>query len=194
MSRRRLATAIALAVLLIVIILIATGVFEGTRALGDRAGDVAVSPGSNPPKEPAVADIVEVDVRPEGDSILFEVTLDAPFSELEEASSLSVVWDIQEEGIPTWIVNAEVTSSESHVAVVAERIDYAASTLDSRLPGGIDTSGATIEVRVRVAEIAGFPDTFEWTIESQLDGVVGDPASAVATDSAPAGEPARFSS
>jgi hypothetical protein len=164
------------------IFVLASGGPSGGSA--DKTADVALGAGDNPPGDTTGADIVEATARQEeSGEIIFEVTMARA---VEEATrkGLSFRWDITENGEGAWMVSADFKTG-STVSLKSLRTDYGASTIDDTLPGDISVEGSKLVVTIRGGEIEGWPDAFEWLVTSTLDADEADPASAVATDSAP---------
>jgi hypothetical protein len=166
-----------------VIIILATGGGPSTTS-GDPGGDVGVGEGPKPPQETSLADIVGAEVRSEGGELVFEVTVGRNVPKNIPNGALEFRWDVSENGTDTWIVSANLNVGPT-AAVTSQRTNYGSSTIDGSMPGSIEIDGDTLVVRVRAAEIEGFPQTFQWTLKTTLDADRTDPRSGVATDQAP---------
>lgn len=165
-----------------VIALLSTG---GPNATGsDSNGDVRVGKGRKPPKEVRIADIVNASVIKEGDEIVFQAELDGDVPDELDEGLLSYRWNVEEDGRDTWLVTADVTI-ETHASLVAQQFDYSATTIDQSLPGAVEIDGDVVAVRVDVSELKDFPASFDWSLETVLDGDRSNTASAEATDRVP---------
>lgn len=165
-----------------VIALLSTG---GPNATGsDSNGDVRVGKGRKPPKEVRVADIVNASVIKEGDEIVFQAELDGDVPDELDEGLLSYRWNVEEDGRDTWLVTADVTI-ETHASLVAQQFDYSATTIDQSLPGAVEIDGDVVAVTIDVSELKDFPASFDWSLETVLDGDRANTASAEATDRVP---------
>lgn len=169
------------AIVIVVIILNSGGPTGGPD---DPSDDVAVGGGEGPPEDATLADIARAEVRRDGDRIVFEATMTKEVPEKVPGGSLEFRWDISEDGDETWIVTANV-SSQLSAAVISQNTGYGSSTIDDTMPGSVAVEGATVTVTLRSGRIDAFPPSFDWMLKTTLDGDFADPASAVATDSAP---------
>ena len=95
-------------------------------------------------------------------------------------------WEIYEKGQMTWLVSANVDLGPN-ASVLSTQTDFQGSTVDDTLPGQIRVEGSTLTIRIRSAEIEGFPSDFEWLVKSSLDGDRAAAKSALAEDKAPDG-------
>lgn len=150
----------------------------------DKTADVSLGEGASPPGDTTGADIAQAIARQENNGdIVFEVTMAKPI-EKATMKGLSFRWDITENGDDTWMVTADFKTGPT-VSLRSLRTDYGASTIDDTLPGDISVDGSTLVVSIQGSEIEGWPAAFEWLVTATLDADAADPASAVATDSAP---------
>ena len=164
------------------IFVLASGGPRGSSA--DKTADVAVGEGANPPGDTTGADIAEATARQEANgNVVFEVTMARPI-EKATMKALSFRWDITENGEDTWMVTADFKTGPT-VSLRSLRTDYGASTIDQTLPGDISVEDSILIVTIQGDGIDGWPAAFEWLVTSTLDADAADPASAVATDSAP---------
>ena len=154
----------------------------------DRASDVSLGEGDDPPADAALADIAEASVTKTGGEIVFEVTMARPVPPPGSSDDLSFRWDLTESGEDSWMVTADLSAAPM-ATVRSLRSDYGASTIDDTLPGTISVSENTITVTLEASKVEGFPTSFGWKLTATLDGNRADPASAVVTDTAPDGGP-----
>ncbi len=166
-----------------VVLVLATGGDPGVGS-GDGRGDVTITDGERAPENAELADIVGAVVRSQGADLVFEATMGESIPNRIRDGSLEFRWDISEAGTDTWIVSANVNLGPT-AAVTSQRTDYGASTIDDSLPGSVEVDGATLLVTLQPEDIDGFPSDFTWRLKTTLDADRADPASAVATDSAP---------
>ena len=150
----------------------------------DPSDDVDVGAGEGAPEDATLADIARAEVRRDGDRIVFEATMTKDVPEKISGGSLEFRWDISESGDETWIVTANV-SSQLSAAVISQNTGYGSSTIDDTMPGSVAVEGDTLTVTLRAGRIDAFPRAFDWMLQTTLDADFADPASAVATDSAP---------
>lgn len=164
------------------IFVLAAGGPSGSSA--DKKADVSLGEGANPPGDTTGADIVQATARLEDNGdVVFEVTMAEPIDQATR-EGLTFRWDITENGEDTWMVSADFKTRPT-VSIRSLRSDYGASTIDDTLPGDISVDGSKLVVTIRGREIDGWPAAFEWLVTATLDADPTDPASAVATDSAP---------
>lgn len=139
----------------------------------DSSGDLSLVEGEQPrratalPVAASMADVVEADVRRDGSDLVFEVTTASSIPQELERSSLELRFDVSEDGRDTWIVSATVNVAVT-AAVVSQVTDYGSSTIDGTLPGSVEVSGETLVIRLQPQDIEGFPETFDWTLSSNL--------------------------
>lgn len=169
------------AILVVVVVLNSGGPTGGPD---DPSNDVAVGEGEAPPEDASPADIERAEVRRDGDRIVFEAKMTQDVPKEVPGGSLEFRWNISENGDETWIVTANLSSALS-AAVISHNTDYGSSTIDDTMPGSVAVDGDTVTVTLRPVRIDAFPNAFDWTLKSTLDADFADPASAVATDSAP---------
>ena len=173
------------AVVLIAAAVIALLSSGGPDANGsDANGDVRVEGTRKPPRDLAIADVVNASVSREGDELVFQAELDGSVPAELEDGLLSYRWNVEEGGRETWIVTADVTI-ETHASLVATQVDYSSTTLDKSLPGNVEIDGDALAVTIDTSKLDDFPATFDWSFETLLDGVRSDTASAEATDRVP---------
>ena len=173
---------------LIVLVLVTGG--DPLAASADKVGDVVLGEGDKPPADPSLADIKASSVRRTGNGeLVFEATMTKPIP-VQGGDALSFRWDVSQNGAATWMVTANFENGPV-AAISALASGYGASTIDSTLPGSISSTGDTVSIILQAADIEGFPESFGWTVTATLDADRADPASAVATDSAPDSGPAE---
>jgi hypothetical protein len=177
------ALAIAGTIVAIVLVL-ATGNPPVTGA-SDAGGDVVVGEGDAPPSDTTLADISEAKVFKEDDGhVVFEVTLGADIPKKIPKGRFELRWDVTENGTATWTVSANLDTGPT-AAVQGLSSNFGASTIDGTLPGDIVVSGNMLTVTIYANELKDFPTAFKWRVMSSLDADRADPASAIATDTAP---------
>lgn len=185
MNRRPLAiaTVIVVAVIVALVIFLVSG--GGPRESGgdDNEGDVLIEDGPQVPTQPDAADIQEASVAVAGDELKFTAVMASDVPTLDEGS-LEWRWELEEGGIQTWILTANV-ALEPTAHLIATQKDYSSSTIDDTLPGDIAIDGSLVTVTLRVDDIDGFPGTFQWTLLTTLDASRGVARSATAHDRAP---------
>lgn len=169
------------AIALVVVVLNVEGPEGGP---GDQSDDVSVAAGDNPPSDGALADIDSAVARRDGDRIVFEVTMNGDIPDKLRAGSLEFRWDLSENGEETWLVTANLSRRLS-AAVISHDTGYGSSTIDDTLPGRVKAEGDTLTLTLEPNDIRAFPSSFEWILTTTLDADLADPASAVATDTAP---------
>lgn len=188
MTPRQLAVVSVLVALVIgglVLLLVTGGPPPGVDA-ADPAGDVEVTDGQDAPADADLADVRRARVYLRASQIVFEAKMAAEVPRSIKGQTMEWRWEIFEEGTETWLVSAHISVGEPVAALTAQRTDYATSTIDGRLPGGIDHQGDTLFVRLNPAELTRFPERFTWRLTTTLDANREDPSSAVARDTAPA--------
>lgn len=170
----------------VIVAIIAALSFGGPEGGGsaDASGDVALGEGADAPQDPSLADVSGAEVRREDGKVIFEVTMAKPVPPKVRNGSLEFRWDVSKNGEDTWIVSANLNIGPT-AAVTSQKTNYGASTIDGTMPGDIDIDGNVLRVIVRVGEIEGFPQTFNWRLTTTLDGDRANPRSATATDTAP---------
>lgn len=189
MTPRQLAVVSALVGIVIgalVLLLVTGGPPPGVDA-ADPAGDVEVSEGPDAPADTALADVRRARVYLRASQIVFEARMAAEIPRAIEGHTMEWRWEIFEDGTETWLVSAHISDGEPIGALTAQRSNYATSTIDGGLPGGIDHEDKTIFVRLNAAEVNRFPKEFTWRLTTALDANRADPSSAVARDTAPPG-------
>jgi hypothetical protein len=189
---RRVAIGVGLVVLLVAgtIYLLASGGpvdSDGsppTDTAEDPPNDQVVGEGPEPPAETALADIVEADVLRRGSTIVFRARMSADIPQRVKGGGMSWRWDIYEGPTGTWILSANLDVGPN-ASLTSTQTSYGTGTFDDTLPGKLSIEGDTISVTLRPDKVKGFPDDFEWSLGTMLDGAQGNPRSALATDSAP---------
>lgn len=173
-------------VLVAIIVLLATGEAPAEQQVQDATGDVEIGPGEAAPTDTALADVTEAKVHEVASQIVFQATAGATIPKELQGQTMEWRWEVFEDGDKTWLVTASISVDRPVASVLAQRSDYWSSTVDDSLPGSIDYDGSTIFVRLDRPEIPKFPREFTWKLTATLDGDRADPASALATDEAPA--------
>ena len=188
MSPRQLALAFAIVAIVIggLVVLLVTGGAPSGEEAKDPAGDVEVEDGPDAPRDTDLADVEEARVYLHASQIVFEAKMAAPIPSSLKGQTMEWRWEIFEGGAETWLVSGHISVGEPVAALTAQQSDYAASTIDDKLPGGIDRRGNTIFVRLNPPELRRFPSQFTWRLTTSLDANRSDPSSAVAKDIAPA--------
>lgn len=188
MTPKQLGAAFAIVALIIggLVVLLVTGGSPPGEEAKDPAGDVEVEDGPDAPNDAALADVERARVYLRASQIVFEAKMAAPIPGSLEGETMEWRWEIFEGGTETWLVSAHISVGDPVAALTAQQSNYASSTIDGKLPGGIDYSGNTLFVRLNPPEVKKFPDKFTWRLTTTLDANRGDPDSAVATDTAPA--------
>lgn len=175
----------AAAVLALIIVLLVTGGPPEGELARDRAGDVSMSDGASPPADSSFADVLSARVYLEASQIVFEAEMAAPIPTALNKQSMTWRWEVLEEGSETWVVSANSSGDDPVASLLSTQGSYGASTNDDTLPGGIDWTGKRLYVRLNASQIENFPTAFTWRLETSLDANRRDPASAVASDTAP---------
>jgi hypothetical protein len=157
---------------------------EATADTTDPSGDVKVATGPQPPRDLDTADVEEVDARSESGVLTLIATMGQQLVRPVPGQSATWRWEIYEEGEMTWIVSANVDFGPN-ASILSTKSDYSAATNDKSLPGKVSVAGDTILIRLRTAEIEGFPATFEVALKTSLDGIRTEARSALAADRAP---------
>lgn len=150
----------------------------------DPAGDVRVSRGDRAPGETDVADVLDAGARIEDGRAVFEARVadDVPGS--LRSGAMSWKWEVLEDGVVTWIVSANV-DVERTASLIATQFDHSSSTIAGTLPGRLEAEGDTVRVTLELEELERFPDAFDWTLRTTLDGDRNKATSAVAEDRVP---------
>lgn len=187
MNNRQLAVVatVVAAVLAVIIVLLVTGGPPVEELAKDPSGDVTLSDGPAAPPDRSLADVRSAQVYLKASQIVFEAEMAAPIPRSLKNETMSWRWEILEGGSETWIVSANISVKEPIASILGTQSGYGASTNDETLPGGIDSTGNRLFVRLNPTEIDGFPSEFTWRLTTSLDGDRGDAGSAVASDSAP---------
>lgn len=156
----------------------------GTEAAGEPTGDVVVGEGADPPSETDLADVVEASVRRAGSKIVFRAEMATRIPPRVKGGGMAWRWDIYEAGVGTWILSANLDVGPI-ASLTSTQTNYGSSTFDDTLPGSLRFEGDTIIITLRPDELEDWPDDFEWSLGTTLDGAQGDPRSALATDAVP---------
>lgn len=160
---------IAVIAAVLIVVLISGGGGGGS----DPSGDLRVVEGEQPrgaadlPVAASIADIVEADVRRDGDELVFTATSASSIPQELERSSLEFRFDVSEDDRNTWIVSATVNVTVT-AAAVSQVTAYGSSTIDGTLPGSVEVSDETLTIRLEVSRIEDFPDSFEWALSTNL--------------------------
>lgn len=173
----------------VIILILATG-GSPTGTNEDARDDVAIGEGASPPQDTTLADIVGAEVRREDGSIVFVATMGDDIPKKVPNGSVEFRWDVSEDGDDTWIVSANLNLGPT-AAVTSQKTSYGSSTIDGSMPGSIEIDGDKLIVTVKADKIDGFPTDFAWILKTTLDADRADPASAVATDTAPDSGPGK---
>ncbi|MGH9194126.1 MAG: hypothetical protein ACRD1T_00100 [Acidimicrobiia bacterium] len=192
MNRRTLGIVLALlgATVLVLVVLLLTG-GTGTGRVKDVGGDTVAGVGPAPPGDPALADALDVSVSREGSDVVFTAVFAKDLPNRLSEGTVDYRWDVTEDGTPTWIVSANLNVG-LNASVTAQQADFGASTVDDSLPGSVELKGDTLTIRLQVGDIEGFPETFDWSFRSSLDGDRSDPTSAIVEDTVPDSGSARL--
>jgi hypothetical protein len=183
-KRAALLLGVAVVLVAVAIVLLVSGGAEAPSTFDDASGDVSIGNGTNPPKNPDLADVVSADVRREGDALVFHARMDRAIPKRVENGSLTWRWDVYENGTGTWILSADLDLG-ANASLASTQTDYGSGTIDDTLPGDIEVEGDSLTITVRPAEVDGFPSDFTWTLGTSLDGDRGNPTSAQASDAVP---------
>jgi hypothetical protein len=179
------------AIVLVIIVALGAGVAwllssgggaSGTS--GDPKGDVIVSKGPKPPKGNGVVDLRHGEIVVEGGTATFEARVAAAVPEAVEEEAITYRWELIEDGQVTWIVSANVDVGRT-ASVLATQRDYRSSTIDDSLPGELVIQDETVFLTLETEALEGFPGSFDWTLQTELDGDRATSPSAVATDKIP---------
>ena len=153
----------------------------------EATGDVVVAEGPEPPPETELADIVEARVRRRGEAVVFRAEMGRSIPQRVKGGTMSWRWDVYEGGpTGTWILSADLNVGPT-ASLTSTQSNYGSSTFDDTLPGKMVLDGDALIITLRPGELEGWPDDFEWTLGTELDGEQGNPRSALATDMAPDG-------
>lgn len=185
MSRGRTLLVLAIIVLLgagVIWLLSGGGGTSGTSK--DPSGDVAVSKGPKPPKGRRLVDLRKGAITVEGGTAMFEASVHAIIPESMKDEAVTFRWEVIENGQVTWIVSANVDVSRT-ASVLATQRDYRGSTIDGSLPGELLVRNERVFVTLETESLEGFPQSFDWTLQTELDGDRATSPSALATDRIP---------
>ncbi|MGH2695290.1 MAG: hypothetical protein ACRDJJ_10845 [Actinomycetota bacterium] len=190
-SQSRVAFTLLVVASVATLVLTVTGCDETAGSFGDARGDVDVEEGPGAPRGVAVADIIGAEVNGDDSEVVFELHLGASVEGNRPAGALTVRWDVIRNGEFTWIVTADL-GPRPFAALISQRTDYGASTLDGTLPGGIAVDGDQVSVTIRTQDLPAWPGEFDWWVRTTLDSDRTDPLSPVAEDRAPEGDAGHF--
>ena len=184
--RKRVAIALAVLVAVIAgfILLLASGAPEAPSEFDDERGDVTLDDGPEPPTETELADIIDATVRRRGATVVFSARMADDIPQRVKGGGMSWRWDLYEGATGTWIVSANLDVGPA-AYLTSTQTNYGSSTFDDSLPGKLSLEGDTIAITIRPDEVEAWPDDFEWTLGTTLDGEQGNPRSGLATDIAP---------
>ncbi|MGH2730186.1 MAG: hypothetical protein ACRDJI_06195 [Actinomycetota bacterium] len=169
---------VVVAVVAVIVVLLATGGEDTETSFDDPIGDVALGEGSAADEDLTLADILHAEVHREGEDVVFEMRLARTIPEESTDQDLDLRWELAEDGDTTWFVFANLDFGPN-AYIVSEETDYGSSTIDKTFPGSVEVRGDILEIRLRPGEIAQFPTSFEWHLETTLIG------NAIGTDRAP---------
>jgi hypothetical protein len=171
-----------------IVLLLASGDPSGDLGspseFADASGDVDVAEGPEPPPETELADIVDADVRTSGASVVFRAEMARDIPQRVKGGSMSWRWDIYEGDTGTWILSANLDTGPT-AFLTSTQTNYGSSTFDDTLPGRLELDGNTLTITLRPDEVKRWPDDFQWTLGTELDGAQGNPRSALAKDAVP---------
>jgi hypothetical protein len=153
-------------------------------AAAEASGDVVVAEGPEPPSETELADIVEADVRKNGQSYVFRARMADRIPPRVKGGGMSWRWDIYEAGAGTWILSSNLDIGPV-TSLTSTQSNYGSSTFDDSFPGTMSVEGTLLKITVRPKDLEDWPENFEWVLGTMLDGAQGNPRSALATDTAP---------
>ena len=123
----------------------------------------------------SIADVIEADVRREGDLLTFRARTTAPLPQPLKISALQFRWDISSQDHGSWTVTAMVEKTTE--ATVFSSTGFGVGTVDETLPGSVVVNDDTIEVIVDATEIPDFPRAFEWSLSTTLRAFRQEPDS-----------------
>lgn len=171
------------------VVLLVTGGSDTTEVAApteEASGDVVLGAGEQPPTDTALADIVEAGVTASGeDQFVFTSSFGAPIpKKLQGKQTFSFRWDITSPDGAGYIVSGNLDVGPN-VSIVDIKGRYGASSLDDTFPGEMTIEGDTWTITIDGSKIDGWPTDFTWKLKTSLDGLPGDPRSAVVEDSAP---------
>jgi hypothetical protein len=183
MNRRGLVIALVAVggVIAVLIVLLATG---GTQSETDKTGDVLVDQGSHAPRDVGIADIAGTSVTRAGDEATFTATANHAVPHSISNGSLEYRWEIQNGGNVLWILSVAI-NVDANASLLGTQVDYSSTTIDKTLPGKLTIKGSRVQVVIDVSKLKGWPDQFDYHVESTLDANRADTKSALAHDRAP---------
>lgn len=153
----------------------------GPDAPSEQRGDLTYIEGRARPNRQqgdlvaSIADVIEADVRREGDSLVFSARTAAALPQPLKISALQFRWDVSSEDGGTWTVTATVEKTTE--ATVFSSTGFGVGTVDDTLPGMVTVTKETIEVHVDVSQIPEFPKAFEWSLTTTLRAFRDEPDS-----------------
>jgi hypothetical protein len=156
----------------------------GSGTSDDPKGDVVVSKGPKAPKGKGLVDLRHGAITVEGGTASFEARVDAVVPEDVDEEAITYRWELIENGQVTWIISANVDVGRT-ASVLATQHDYRSSTIDDSLPGKLTVQAETVFIELETEDLEDFPSSFEWTLQTELDGDRTTAPSAVATDRIP---------
>ena len=149
----------------------------------EEADDASEDNGAEAPEETGLADIEFAEVRSDGSHIVFEARSAADVPKKLTGGAMSWRWDILDGGEPAWILSANLDIGPN-ATIFNPDTDFGAGTVDGSFPGEVNRAGSSLIIRMDPRQLAGFPEEFEWKLETTLEA--GDGAdSTVVRDSAP---------
>ena len=183
MNRRGLVIGLVLvgAVIAVLVFLLATG---GVRTGNDETGDVSIEDKRHAPRDVGIADVVDTSVDREGDEVRFTATANHTVPRQISNGSLEYRWEIEEGGNVTWILTVAI-NVDDNASLLATQEDYSSTTIDKSFPGSLEIKGANVAVGFDVTKVDGWPDQFEFHLETTLDANRNDTKSGLAHDRAP---------
>lgn len=167
-----------------VIVWLLSGPGGSEGSVTDPRGDVDVTKGPKRPAKTSLADLREGSIVLEDGSAVFGATVDAEVPDSLDDEAIEFRWEISENGQVTWIVSASV-GYERTASVLATQFDYQSSTINESLPGDLVVEGRSLTITLETGDIEGFPTSFDWTLQTELDGDRTTSPSAVANDTIP---------
>ena len=143
-----------------------------------------ITKGPKPPKQPGVVDVTAASVRFDDSTTIFEASVGRKVPDSFPSAGASFRWELSEAGTLTWIVTANV-GIDATASMAATQLEHRSSTIDDSLPGQLEIEGRTIRIEVDTDRLEGFPGSFAWRLETELDGDRTKAPSALAKDVVP---------
>lgn len=190
MSRTLLVGLAIVGTVAVIVLVLASGGEDPQTGPADALSDMVVGEGPSAPLDPTLVDIAEASVKETNGDVVFEVTMAKNVPSKGSEDVLSFRWELSEGGRNTWLVNADV-SGRPVAALTSQTSNFGVSTIDDTLPGAISVEGRSIELTIQAGDIKDFPTDFTWVLTSTLDADRADPASSLATDTAPDSGPGK---